>query len=123
MNYEPLFDELRGRQVRIALTGANGGFGRTFLAPCRDAANVALAVLCDRDLDGLRATPSDLGFPAAGVVTCTTEADVRSAAGAGRIALVADSAWLALVPHDGAMKNAFELACRMGEKARRGAGT
>ena len=62
MNYELLFNELRDRRIRIALTGANGGFGRTFIAQCRVAPQVELAVLCDRDVEGLHSTLLQMDF-------------------------------------------------------------
>jgi predicted homoserine dehydrogenase-like protein len=98
MNYELLFQDLRDRRIRIALTGANGGFGRTFLAQCRVAANIDLAVLCDRDVEGLHATLLEMGFAREALRICASAAEVRAAA--GRIALVADADWLAEAPHD-----------------------
>ena len=98
MNYELLFKQLHDHRIRIALTGANGGFGRTFIAQCRLAPHVELAVLCDRDVDGLHATLLQMGFAPEALWVCASEAEV-SAAG-GRIALVADAGWLAQAPHD-----------------------
>jgi predicted homoserine dehydrogenase-like protein len=98
VNYELLFDELRDRRIRIALTGANGGFGRTFLAQCRVAPQVELSVLCDRDVEGLRATLLQMEFAPEALQVCASEADVRAAG--GRIALVAQANWLAQAPHD-----------------------
>lgn len=98
MNYELLFHELQGRRIRIALTGANGGFGRTFIAQCRVAPRVDLAVLCDRDVEGLHATLLQMGFEPDALRVCTSEADLRGAG--SRIALIADAAWLAHAPHD-----------------------
>jgi len=98
LNYELLFKELRDRRVRIALTGANGGFGRTFVAQCRATSHVEFAVLCDRDIEGLHATLLQMGFAPQALQVCAGEAEVRAAA--GRIALVADARWLAQAPHD-----------------------
>ena len=98
MNYELLFEQLRDRRVRIALTGANGGFGRTFLAQCRVAPQVDLSILCDRDVEGLHATLLGMGFPAAALHICASEAEVRAAS--GRIALVPDASWLAAAAQD-----------------------
>ena len=98
MNYELLFSELRDRRIRIALAGANGGFGRTFIAQCRIAPQVELAVLCDRDVDGLRATLVQMGFAPEALQVCASEAQVRTCG--GRIALVTEAAWLAQAPHD-----------------------
>lgn len=98
MNYELLFCELRDRRIRIALTGANGGFGRTFLAQCLVVPHIDLAVLCDRDLDGLRGTLLQLGFAADGLRVCESAADFRRAGSA--VALVADADLLEHAPHD-----------------------
>jgi predicted homoserine dehydrogenase-like protein len=92
LNYELLFDGLRDRRIRLALTGANGGFGRTFLAQCRVVRSVELAVLCDRDVDGLRATLIAMGFAAGDLRVCNSAREVQDAA--GRIALVPDAALL-----------------------------
>jgi predicted homoserine dehydrogenase-like protein len=98
VNYELLFNELRDRRIRIALTGANGGFGRTFIAQCRVAPQVGLAVLCDRDVQGLHSTLLQLDFAPEALQVCASEAEVRAAG--GRIALVAEAGWLAQAPHD-----------------------
>jgi predicted homoserine dehydrogenase-like protein len=98
LNYELLFHELQGRRVGIALTGANGGFGRTFIAQCRVAPQVDLAVLCDRDVEGLYATLLQMGYEPQSLRMCRSEADVRDAA--GRIALVADAGLLPHAQHD-----------------------
>jgi predicted homoserine dehydrogenase-like protein len=99
VNFEQLFSELGSRRIRIALTGANGGFGRTFLAQCRVAPNVELAMLCDRDVDGLRATLLRMGFASERLATCRSEADVRRIP-PGHMAIVADADWLPQMPHD-----------------------
>lgn len=98
MNYELLFHQLQGRRIRIALTGANGGFGRTFIAQCRVAPRVDLSVLCDRDVEGLYATLLQMGFEPGALRLCHSKADVRAAEGC--IALVADAGWLDQAPHD-----------------------
>ena len=98
MNYELLFDTLPDRRIRIALTGANGGFGRTFIAQCRVAPQVELSVLCDRDVQALHATLLQMGFAPEALRVCASEADVRAAD--GRVALVAEAGWLAHAPHD-----------------------
>lgn len=97
MNYELLFKDLRDRRIRIALTGANGAFGRTFIAQCR-AANVGLAVLCDRDVQALHATLLGMGYSPDALRVCNGPADVRAAG--GRTAIVPDAGWLAEAPHD-----------------------
>ena len=98
MNYERLFHELRERRIRIALTGANGAFGRTFIAQCRVASQVELAALCDRDVEGLHSTLLRMGWAREELRVCASEADVRTAG--GRIALVAEAAWLGAAPQE-----------------------
>ncbi len=98
MNYELLFQGLSERRIRIALTGANGGFARTFLAQCQALANIELTVLCDCDVEGLQATLLQMGIAPERLRICSSEAEVRAAG--GRIALVADARWLAQAPHD-----------------------
>ena len=100
MNYELLFDTLPRRRIRIALTGAYGGFGRTFVAQCRMAPHVDLVVLCDRDVDGLRDTLLGMGYAPSTLRTCSTPGDLQSASEQGALALVADTEQLALAPHD-----------------------
>lgn len=47
--------------IRIALTGARGGFGRTFLAQLRAIDRMTATQLIDPDVDGVRALIDDLG--------------------------------------------------------------
>lgn len=91
MNYELLFRDLGSRRIRMALTGAKGGFGRSLLVACRAIPALEIAGLCDLDLDGMRALLASLGLD--GVVCATAEA-VRQAQAAGRTALVRDYALL-----------------------------
>ena len=98
VNFEHLFSDLGKRRIRVALTGANGGFGRTFLAQCRMAPHVELAVLCDRDLEGLAAGVRAAGFPESRIHVCATEADARRAPEG--MALVPDADWLEHFHHD-----------------------
>jgi predicted homoserine dehydrogenase-like protein len=102
VNFEQLFSELGQRRIRIALTGANGGFGRTFIAQCKFAPHVDLAVLCDRDVDGLRATLLQMGFDAQRLQVCTSAAQARAAAATRNkgIVIIPDFAWLDQVPQD-----------------------
>ncbi|MBN6039552.1 homoserine dehydrogenase [Amycolatopsis sp. 195334CR] len=48
--------------VRIALTGANGGYGRTLLAQLRRTPELIPAVLVEPDADGMRRTLAELGL-------------------------------------------------------------
>lgn len=56
-----------GTPVRIALTGANGGYGRTLLAQLRGTPELLPALLVDPDVDGLRRTLGELGVDPATV--------------------------------------------------------
>jgi predicted homoserine dehydrogenase-like protein len=90
MNYEHLFSSLAHRQIRIALVGPKGAFGRSLLAQCRVLPNLHVAALCDLDIDGTLATLNSLGVPADAVRVCATEAEVLAATAASRIALVSN---------------------------------
>jgi predicted homoserine dehydrogenase-like protein len=80
--------------IRVALTGAAGGFGRTVLLALRDHPTQRPSVLCDLDLVSLRRQLAELGYHDARIVECTTADDVTTAVGAGRIALVSTTALL-----------------------------
>ncbi|MBN9733513.1 MULTISPECIES: SAF domain protein [unclassified Pseudonocardia] len=62
--------------VRIALTGANGGYGRTLLAQLRQTPELVPAVLVDPDVDGLERTLAELGPGSGGPTVLTDAADV-----------------------------------------------
>jgi predicted homoserine dehydrogenase-like protein len=100
MNYELLFKELPDRRIRIALTGAAGGFSRTLLVQCRAIKNVALAALCDLDLEGTLALLVALGYQAQSIRICGNSAEVRRAVDEQQIVLVKDHLLLAGVQHD-----------------------
>jgi predicted homoserine dehydrogenase-like protein len=100
MNYELLFKELPNRRIRIALTGAAGGFARTLLVQCRAIRNVELAALCDLDLEGTLALLVSLGYQAQSVRICNNSDDVQRAVAGQQIVLVRDHALLAGVQHD-----------------------
>jgi predicted homoserine dehydrogenase-like protein len=51
-----------GDPIRVALTGAHGGYGRTLLAQLRAVTDMRPAVLVDPDTDGVRAMVADLGL-------------------------------------------------------------
>lgn len=79
--------------IRIALTGAGGGFGRTLLAQLRYVPAQEPAVLIDPDLEATAALLADLGYPAERVVRAGDDAAENSRAiGEGRILLAADAA-------------------------------
>jgi predicted homoserine dehydrogenase-like protein len=100
MNYELLFNELPERRVRLALTGANGGFSRTLLVQCRALPNVSLAALCDLNPEGTLALLADLGYDAGAVRVCSDAGQVRRAVEENKIVLVRDYRLLVLVECD-----------------------
>lgn len=100
MNYELLFKDLSSRRIRIALTGANGGFSRTLLVQCRVVKNVEIAALCDLDVEGTQAMLAALGFAPDTICVCKTSEEVRRACLERKIVLVKDHALLADAPHD-----------------------
>ncbi|QFU90444.1 homoserine dehydrogenase [Amycolatopsis sp. YIM 10] len=63
--------------VRIALTGANGGYGRTLLAQLRRTPELVPAALVEPDADGMRRTLAELGLDDTTVVTDGAAVDWR----------------------------------------------
>ncbi|MEG9248164.1 homoserine dehydrogenase [Arthrobacter sp. Soc17.1.1.1] len=62
----------RGRTpIRTALTGANGGYGRTFLAQLSRTPEILPAILIDPDIAGVRRMLDELGIPAGRVDEAT----------------------------------------------------
>ncbi|TQL46966.1 putative homoserine dehydrogenase-like protein [Homoserinimonas aerilata] len=78
MNIEALLKEADGAPIRIALTGANGAYARTLLAQLLLVPSLHPAILCDLDLEGLRATLSELGYPAERLVLAAEASDAPS---------------------------------------------
>lgn len=100
MNLHHLFADAGDRPVRYALSGAGGGFARTLLAQTRHMPRLLPAVLCDVEVDALRALCLDLGYGADELAVCGDAATVVEAARAGRTVLVADSALLGAAEWD-----------------------
>ena len=74
----------------VALSGASGGFGRTFLAQLRRLPTVRASVLIDLNLAALTEMLSSLGYAHSEWAICETRDDVAAAQGTGTIALVTD---------------------------------
>jgi predicted homoserine dehydrogenase-like protein len=100
MNYELLFKELQGRRIRVAVTGANGGFSRTLLAQCLVSKHIELAALCDLHPGRLQAMLVSLGMAESAMQLCTNEEEVRRAGERGKTALVADHRLLSAAAHE-----------------------
>ncbi|MER7082803.1 homoserine dehydrogenase [Saccharopolyspora kobensis] len=79
--------------VRVALTGANGGYGRTLLAQLQRTPELIPTALVDPDVEGIRRTLGELGGDARFAVA-TTGDEFREAVADGGIALLRDAAAL-----------------------------
>lgn len=76
--------------IRLALTGANGQYGRTLLAQLSGTPEILPAVLVDPDVDGVRAMLVDLGMDAARVDVAETAEQAAQIVESDRTALVGD---------------------------------
>lgn len=81
----------RPAPIRIALTGANGGYGRTLLDQLRRLPDMAAVQLVDPDVDGVRRLLADLGVGDDALALVTDAAGAAAAVDDGRIALIADA--------------------------------
>ena len=75
--------------LRVALTGANGGYGRTFLAQLAQTPEIRPAVLVDPDVAGVRRMLDELGVPADRVADSADPETTARLVEQDRIALVA----------------------------------
>lgn len=89
MNYELLFDALKTRRIRIAVTGASGGFGRSLLVQCRAIPSIEIVALCDLNTDGTQALLQELNYRTDAQL-CQDAAQAQAAQAAGKTAVVAD---------------------------------
>lgn len=80
--------------ISIALTGANGGYGRTFLAQLSSTPEIRPAVLVDPDIDGLRDMLAELGIAPQDAVVAQHPEDARRISDSGAIVLAAGMAAL-----------------------------
>lgn len=74
--------------IHVALTGANGGYGRTFLAQLAGTPEIVPSALVDPDVDGVRAMLTELGLGTRAVASETPERSAQIIAEGG-IALIA----------------------------------
>jgi len=104
--------------VTVALTGASGGFGRTFLAQLRHLPTVRPSVLIDLNLEALATMLDELGFARTDWSECTTAEDVAATVADGRFALVTDielcgpESYEVLVEATGSTRAGFRFAQR-----------
>jgi predicted homoserine dehydrogenase-like protein len=85
----------RNSAIRIALTGANGGYGRTLLDQLRRLPDMTAAQLVDPDVDGVIGMLTALGFTEDGYVRAGSIEEAAVAVDAGKIAVIGDGANLA----------------------------
>lgn len=81
----------RATPVRVLLTGANGGYGRTLLDQLRRLPDLTATQLVDPDVAGVTAMLHELGVPATSVATPSTAAATAEAVSAGSVAVIADA--------------------------------
>jgi len=84
----------RPAPIRVAVTGANGGYGRTLLDQLRRLPDIVAVQLVDPDVVGTARLLADLGVPSSEVATPTTSSATRDAVEDGRTAVLADGAAL-----------------------------
>lgn len=75
-------------RIRVALTGAAGGFGRTVLLALRSHPSQRPGILCDLDTVALRRMLIELGYSMGELVECADMQSVRRTVDSGSIALV-----------------------------------
>lgn len=89
MNYELLFDALKTRRIRIAVTGASGGFGRSLLVQCRNIPSLDIVALCDLNTQGTQDLLLELQYLTDATI-CQNASAARTAQAQGKTAIVAD---------------------------------
>lgn len=85
----------RPAPIRIALTGANGGYGRTLLDQLRRLPDMVAVQLVDPDVDGVRRMLADLDVAPDRIVAVTDAADTVAAVEDGRVALISEASQVA----------------------------
>ena len=78
----------RAAPIRVLLTGAAGGYGRTLLDQLRRLPDMVAVQLVDPDVDAVRAMLEALGVPDDRVALPTTADETADAVAAGRVAVV-----------------------------------
>ncbi|GMA29163.1 homoserine dehydrogenase [Arenivirga flava] len=79
----------RSAPIRVLLTGANGGYGRTLLDQLRRLPDMTATQLVDPDVAGVTRMLLELGVPAESIATPVTAAETSEALAAGRVAAIA----------------------------------
>jgi predicted homoserine dehydrogenase-like protein len=81
----------RATPIRILLTGANGGYGRTLLDQLRRLPDMTAAQLVDPDVAGVTRMLRELGVADDLIAVPTTAADTAAAVALGKTAVIADA--------------------------------
>jgi predicted homoserine dehydrogenase-like protein len=81
----------RATPIRILLTGANGGYGRTLLDQLRRLPALTATQLVDPDVEGVTRMLRDLGVADDQIVVPTTAAETAAATAAGAVSVIADA--------------------------------
>jgi len=81
----------RATPIRILLTGANGGYGRTLLDQLRRLPDMTATQLVDPDVAGVSRMLHDLGVADDLIAVPTTAAETAAAVSAGKISVVASA--------------------------------
>ena len=79
----------RESPIRVLLTGANGGYGRTLLDQLRRLPQMSATQLVDPDTEGVTRMLLDLGVAHNEIAVTTSAAETASAIAAGQVAVIA----------------------------------
>lgn len=82
----------RDTPIRVLLTGANGGYGRTLLDQLRRLPQMSATQLVDPDTAGVQRMLLDLGVAHDAIAVTTSAAETASAVAASKVAVIADAA-------------------------------
>ena len=113
-----------GGPIAVAITGASGGFGRTFLAQLKRLETMRASVLVDLDLEAASSLLNELGYPDTSWSICRDAVEVSNAVAGGRLALVDDielltaEAYDVLVEATGSTRAGFTFAERAIDQGR-----
>jgi predicted homoserine dehydrogenase-like protein len=104
--------------ITVALTGASGGYGRTFLAQLKRLPTMRPSVLVDLNLDALSLMLDSLGYDRTLWRVCSSRDETDAVVASGQMALVTDidllspSAYDVLVEATGSTRAGFAFARR-----------
>ena len=91
---------LASAPITVALTGASGGFGRTFLAQLKRLPTMRPSVLVDLNLEALTLMLDSLGYDRGAWQVCATREETDAVVASGNMALVTDIELLSPAAYD-----------------------